>query len=71
MNYGAYSSGLNYGVPPGEEFPHPLIVTYEKSYGMGRVIVFGIYADEVLDNPSFLNFFDNLLLKSLSSSSLG
>lgn len=75
MNYGAHdllpSGGVTKGVAPGEGFPHPLIATYENSYGRGRVIEFGIYADELLDNSSFLNFFDNMLLESLSSSSRG
>jgi N,N-dimethylformamidase beta subunit-like, C-terminal len=38
------------------------IACYEKPYGKGKSIVFGIYSDMVIDNPEFLKFFDGVLL---------
>jgi hypothetical protein len=38
------------------------IACYEKTYGKGKSIVFGIYSDMVIDNPEFLKFFDGVLL---------
>jgi hypothetical protein len=42
---------------------HPLIATYVKDYGRGKVIVLGLYGDYVVSNPQFLKFFDNVLEK--------
>jgi hypothetical protein len=38
------------------------IACYEKTYGKGKSIVFGIYSDMVIDSPEFLKFFDAVLL---------
>jgi hypothetical protein len=38
------------------------IACYEKTYGKGKSIVFGIYSDIIIDNPEFLKFFDGVLL---------
>ena len=44
------------------------IACYEKLYGKGKSIVFGIYSDMVIDNPEFLKFFDGVLLGNAISS---
>jgi hypothetical protein len=63
-NYGAVIS-LNKGEKVGSVaggLPHPVIATYVKTYGLGRVIVLGIYADKVMANPSFINFLSNVII---------
>jgi hypothetical protein len=42
--------------------PTKKVITYWKSYGTGKVIVLGIYSEEVVDNPAFLKFYDTLIL---------
>lgn len=44
---------------------NPVIATYEKDYGKGKVIVIGLYSDNIFDNHRFLSFFDNLLLSNI------
>lgn len=41
--------------------PGKSVETYWRSYGNGRVIVFGIYSERVRNNPNFLNFYDKVL----------
>jgi hypothetical protein len=55
---------VNYGATSGNpHFPKPVIATYEKSYGSGRIIVVGLSADFLYYKPKFLAFFDSLLLR--------
>jgi hypothetical protein len=62
--------GARYVVPAGTDpktfyppFPQPIVATYQKPYGQGQSIVFGLYSDELLGNPKFLNFFDQVFHK--------
>ncbi len=41
--------------------PGKSVETYWRPYGDGRVIVFGIYAERVRNNPMFLDFYDHVL----------
>jgi hypothetical protein len=41
----------------------PVIATYELNYQKGKVIVLGIYSDDVIFNSNFDKFFDGLLLQ--------
>jgi len=43
--------------------PNHKVATYWKSYGDGRVIVLGLYSELLVVKASFLNFFDQLLMK--------
>lgn len=43
----------------------PVIATYEKGYGKGKVIVFGLYTDHILSNPKYQQFFDDLFLSGV------
>jgi len=40
-----------------------LIATYMWNYQRGKVIVLGIYSDDVITNSKFINYFYSLLLK--------
>ena len=40
----------------------PVIATYQLNYQRGKVIVLGIYSDDIISNPKFDKFFDGLLL---------
>jgi hypothetical protein len=42
---------------------HPLIATYELNYQKGKVLVLGIYSDDIIANGKFTKYFDSLLLK--------
>jgi hypothetical protein len=44
----------------------PVIATYELHYGKGRVIVLGIYAEDVLTNSRFDKFLQMLLLQNIA-----
>jgi N,N-dimethylformamidase beta subunit-like protein len=41
----------------------PVIATYELHYKKGRVIVLGLYSDDILDNLKFDKYFDTLLIQ--------
>jgi len=47
----------------GAKMIHAVVATYELNFKKGRVIVLGIYADDVISNSRFDTFFDSLLLK--------
>jgi hypothetical protein len=38
------------------------IATYELQYGKGKVLMMGIFGQHLVNNTSFLNFFDNIML---------
>lgn len=40
-----------------------LIATYTLNYQKGKVLVFGIYSDDLITNKKFNNYFDKLLLR--------
>jgi hypothetical protein len=40
-----------------------IIATYELSYQRGKVIVIGIYSDDIITNSKFDKYFDDLLLR--------
>ncbi|HXX96796.1 MAG TPA: hypothetical protein VEL11_06735 [Candidatus Bathyarchaeia archaeon] len=40
-----------------------LIATFTLNYKKGKVIVLGIYSDDVITNSKFINYFDSLLLR--------
>jgi len=42
-----------------------IIATYELRYQQGKVIAFGIYADDIIASNKFDKYFDNLLLKNI------
>jgi len=42
-----------------------IITTYELRYQKGNVIVFGIYADDIITSIKFNKYFDILLLKNI------
>ncbi len=42
-----------------------IIATYELRYQKGKVITFGIYADDVITSNKFDNYFIRLLLKNI------
>jgi hypothetical protein len=56
MNYHA-------SVSKGSKTVDPLIATYELNYQKGKVIVLGIYSDDVIANSQFIKFLDTLLVK--------
>jgi hypothetical protein len=56
LNYNASISGWDY--PPAD---HATVATYELTYGKGRVINLGIYADDIIATDRFENFFNGLL----------
>jgi hypothetical protein len=41
----------------------PVIATYKLNYQKGKVMVLGIYSDDVIFNSKFDKFFDGLLLQ--------
>lgn len=41
------------------------IDAYSLGYGKGKVISFGIYSDDVLQNSNFVKFFDSILMDTL------
>jgi hypothetical protein len=51
---------FNYGAIRGISSP-PVIATYQKIYGLGKVIVFGIYSDMIIDNPTYQTFFSKII----------
>jgi hypothetical protein len=59
MNYNALViSTKNYHPPMAK----PVIATYKLNYQKGRVIVLGIYSDDIISNSNFDKFFDKLIL---------
>ena len=42
-----------------------IIATYELRYQKGKVIAFGIYADDIITSSKFDKYFDRLLLKNI------
>jgi hypothetical protein len=40
----------------------PRVATYEMSYGKGKIIMLGIFGQNLVNNTAFLNFFDNIIL---------
>ena len=58
MNYNA--SLINYPI----HSLKPVISTYELSYQKGKVIVLGIYSDDIIANNKFSRYFDSLLLQN-------
>jgi hypothetical protein len=40
-----------------------LIATYTLNYKKGKVIVLGIYSDDIIANNKFNRYFDSLLLR--------
>jgi hypothetical protein len=53
---------FDYGAVRGNPSP-PIIATFQKTYGQGKVIVMGIYSDMVISNPNFQLILDKILLK--------
>ncbi|MGN6708394.1 MAG: N,N-dimethylformamidase beta subunit family domain-containing protein, partial [Candidatus Nitrosocosmicus sp.] len=41
------------------------IDAYYLNYGKGRVISFGIYSDDVMQNSNFIKFFENVIMDTL------
>jgi hypothetical protein len=53
---------LQYNVfPPDKQNGNITVATYALDYGAGRVIMLGIYGQNLVNNKSFINFFDNLV----------
>src|ERR1051326_7050008 len=60
MNYNAVVMSTKKYHPP---IAKPVIATYQLNHQKGRVIVLGIYSDDVISNGNFDKFFDGLLLQ--------
>jgi hypothetical protein len=60
MNYNAVVMSTKKYHPP---VTRPVIATYKLNYQKGKVIVFGLYSDDVISNGNFDKFFDGLLLQ--------
>jgi hypothetical protein len=54
---------LNYRALKQPKILRPLIATYELNYQKGRVVVLGIYSDDIVANSKFDKYFDSLLVK--------
>ena len=54
---------LNYHALKQPKILRPLIATYELNYQKGRVVVLGIYSDDIVANSKFDKYFDSLLVK--------
>jgi len=57
LNYHAFASIKQ------PKIHHPLIATYEMNYQKGKVVVLGIYLDDIVANSKFDKYFDSLLVK--------
>ena len=57
-------------IPPSNPFSGATVATYEHAVGKGKVIVIGIYGENLIkdNNEKFFEFFDNLLLRSIADS---
>jgi hypothetical protein len=53
----------NYGVkiPKANPYRGAIVATYELGYGKGKVIMFGIYAMNLVFNKTFMQFFDKVI----------
>jgi hypothetical protein len=60
MNYNAVVMSTKKYHPP---VARPVIATYKLNYQKGKVMVLGIYSDDVIFNSKFDKFFDGLLLQ--------
>ena len=60
MNYNAVVMSTKKYHPP---VAKPVIATYQLNHQKGRVIVLGLYSDDVISNGNFDKFFDGLLLQ--------
>ena len=67
MNYNAVVMSTKKYHPP---VAKPVIATYQLNYQKGRVIVLGLYSDDVISNGNFDKFFDGLLLQHTHTLSL-
>jgi hypothetical protein len=63
MNYNAVVMSTKKYHPP---VARPVIATYELNYQKGKVMVLGIYSDDVVFNSKFDKFFGLLLQHTLS-----
>jgi hypothetical protein len=56
----------DYGVtlPQNSPFQGSIIATYETYYGKGKIIFFGIYTEQIFDNPIFKKFFKQILMNN-------
>jgi hypothetical protein len=63
MNYNAVVMSTKKYHPP---VARPVIATYKLNYQKGKVIVLGIYSDDVISNSKFDKFFGLLLQHTLS-----
>ena len=60
MNYNAVVMSTKKYHPP---VARPVIATYKLNYQKGKVMVLGIYSDDVIFNSKFDKFFDGLILQ--------
>lgn len=58
MNYNVEMS-KNYHIP----IAKPIVATYQLNYQKGKVIVLGLYSNDIIHNSKFQKFFDRLLLQ--------
>jgi hypothetical protein len=42
-----------------------LIAAYELKYGLGKVVSFGIFGDDVFKNENLLSFYEDIILSSI------
>jgi len=62
MYYNALVMSTKNDHPP---MAKPVIAAYQLNYQKGKVIVLGIYSDDIITNGKFDKFFDVLLLQHL------
>jgi hypothetical protein len=63
LNYNASHSSLNPKISKNATSAHAnMIATYELNYRKGKVIVLGMYSDDIIDHRNFLVFLDHLLM---------
>jgi hypothetical protein len=49
-------------LPENNPFQGSIVATYETYYGKGKIIFFGIYTEQIFDNPKFKEFFKQILM---------
>ena len=58
---------IDYGavVPRNNPFFGSTVATYQLDFGKGKVVMMGLYGQNLVSNEAFLKFVDSLILKYL------
>ncbi|MFL6376242.1 MAG: hypothetical protein ACJ72R_02115, partial [Nitrososphaeraceae archaeon] len=58
---------IDYGamIPRNNPFFGSTVATYELDFGKGKVVMIGLYGQNLIHNQAFLKFLDSLVLKYL------